>query len=157
LSQKAARLSPDNDSLAPKPLASGLRRNDEPGKTSTWGWVAPSAGRFKLSADYINSNGSIETGVTAAVYLATAACDGSAAQTMVLVMPHSEGRQHSTYGVFDAHAGQHCAFTLKPGFNMSYLSHFAHYTGGKGGIDGPLNEAGIGDLWVTPMATGEGQ
>ena len=74
---------------------------------------------------------------------------------MVLVMPHSEGRQQSTYGVFDAHAGQRCTFVLKPGFNMSYLSHFAHYTGGKGGIDGPMNEADIGDLWVTPMAPGE--
>jgi hypothetical protein len=119
--------------------------------------MAPSAGRFRISADYTNTNGSIETGVTAAVYLATASCDGTAPQTMVLVMPHSEGRQQSTYGVFDARAGQHCTFALKPGFNMSYLSHFAHYTGGKGGIDGPMNEADIGDLWITPMAAGENQ
>ena len=137
--------------------ASDLRRNDEIGKGVTWHWVAPSAGRFKLSADYTNDHGSIETGVTAAVYLATATCDGSTPQTMVLVMPHSEGRQQSTYGVFDARARQRCTFTLKPGFNMSYLSRFAHYTGGKGGIDGPMNEATIGDMWVTPMTAGEGK
>ena len=155
LSQKAERLSMDSENPPSKPLGSGLRRNDEVGKVATWRWTAPSAGRYQLSADYINDHGTIETGVTAAVYLATASCDGTEPQTMVLVMPHSEGRQQSTYGVFDARAGQRCTFTLKPGFNMSYLSHFAHYTGGKGGIDGPLNEANIGDLWVTPMAAGE--
>jgi hypothetical protein len=157
VSRKAERLSPDRENRSPKPLGSGLRRNDELGEASKWGWMAPSAGRFRISADYTNTNGSIETGVTAAVYLATASCDGTAPQTMVLVMPHSEGRQQSTYGVFDARAGQHCTFALKPGFNMSYLSHFAHYTGGKGGIDGPMNEADIGDLWITPMAAGENQ
>jgi hypothetical protein len=155
LSRKAERLSLDREHPSSKPLGSGLRRNDEIGRASRWQWTASSTGRFKLSADYINDNGTIETGVTAAVYLATASCDGAAAQTMVLVMPHSEGRQQSTYGMFDARAGQRCTFALKPGFNMSYLSHFAHYTGGKGGIDGPLNGADIGDLWITPMASGE--
>jgi hypothetical protein len=153
LSRKAERLSSDRDDPPLKPLDSGLRRNDEVGVGAVWGWTAPSAGRFRISADYINTNGTIETGVTAAVYLATASCNGVAPQTMVLVMPHSEGRQQSTYGVFAARAGQHCTFTLKPGFNMSYLSHFAHYTGGKGGIDGPMNKADIGDLWITPMTT----
>ena len=155
LSRKAERLSPDRENPPPKSLGSGLRRNDEAGEVSRWSWVAPSAGRFKLSAGYINDHGTIETGITAAVYLATASCDGIAPQTMVLVMPHSEGRQQSTYGVFDARAGQRCTFALKPGSNMSYLSHFAHYTGGKGGIDGPLNEADVGDLWVTPMKAEE--
>jgi len=156
-SRKAERLSMGRENPSPKPLGSGLRRNDEVGEGVVWSWTAPSAGRFRISIDYTNSNGTIETGVTAAVYLATAHCDGAAPQTMVLVMPHSEGRQQSTYGVFDARAGQHCTFTLKPGFNMSYLSHFAHYTGGKGGIDGPMNKADIGDLWITPMATKESQ
>ena len=157
LSRKAERLSPDREDPSFKPPGSGLRRDDASKEESRWAWAAPSAGRFKLSADYINANGTIETGITAAVYLATAHCDGVKPQTMVLVMPHSEGRQQSTYGVFDARAGQRCTFALKAGFNMSYLSHFAHYTGGKGGTDGPLNEADIGDLWVTPMATGEGK
>ena len=153
--ESSSALSSSSQRLKVSAVDSGLRRNDELGKGPKWLWIAPSAGRFKLSADYINDHGTIETGVTAAVYLATASCGGAAPQTMVLVMPHSEGRQQSTYGVFDAHAGQRCTFVLKPGFNMSYLSHFAHYTGGKGGIDGPLNEADIGDLWVTPMAPGE--
>ena len=37
---------------------------------------------------------------------------------------------------------------------MSFLRHFAHYTGGKGGIEGPLNEARVGDLLIAPLATG---
>ena len=135
--------------------ASSAARSDaaqklEQGQGATWQWMPAASGRYKLSADYNNDNGTIETGVTAGVYLATAACDGIAPQTLVMVMPHSEGRQQSTYGVFDAKAGKRCTFTLKPGFNMSYLSHFAHYTGGKGGIEGPLNTADIGSLWVSP-------
>ena len=35
---------------------------------------------------------------------------------------------------------------------MSYLSHFAHYTGGKGGAAGPLNAAEMGALHVVPVA-----
>jgi hypothetical protein len=35
---------------------------------------------------------------------------------------------------------------------MSDLSHFAHFTGGKGGSDGPLNDARIGDLLIAPAA-----
>jgi hypothetical protein len=37
---------------------------------------------------------------------------------------------------------------------MSFLRHFAHYTGGQGGIEGPLNEARVGDLLIAPLATG---
>jgi hypothetical protein len=67
-------------------------------------------------------------------------------------MPHSVGEQVSTYGIVTVKAGAQCRFELQQGFNMSDLSHFAHYTGGKGGIDGPLNDARIGDLLIAPTA-----
>jgi len=37
---------------------------------------------------------------------------------------------------------------------MSYLQHFAHYTGGAGGIDGPLNQADVDALRIAPLPTG---
>jgi hypothetical protein len=59
----------------------------------------------------------------------------------------------STYGVISAKAGAVCRFELQQGFNMSDLRHFAHYTGGKGGTEGPLNDARIGDLVITPTTS----
>ena len=104
--------------------------------------------------DYRNANGPISTGVTAAVKWLAIRCQGSAPQRMPLVMPHSVGTQRSTYGEFTAGANAHCTFALQDGFNMSYLQHFAHYTGGTGGIDGPLNQAHIDDLRIAPLGTG---
>jgi hypothetical protein len=62
--------------------------------------------------------------------------------------------QPSTDVTFDAPAAAPCRFSIRPGFNMSFLRHFAHYTGGQGGIEGPLNEARIGDLLIAPLGTG---
>ena len=47
-------------------------------------------------------------------------------------------------------AGAPCRFDLRDGFNMSDLAHFAHYTGGKGGESGPLNDADFGVLTLVP-------
>jgi len=46
--------------------------------------------------------------------------------------------------------------TLEEGFNMSALQHFAHYTGGKGGRDGVLNQAQVQALKIAPVAAAEG-
>ena len=46
--------------------------------------------------------------------------------------------------------GAACTFRLDDGFNMSYLRHFADYTGGNGGRTGPLNSATLGALIVAP-------
>jgi len=73
---------------------------------------------------------------------------------MPLTLPHSDGVQHSTTGSFTARTGARCSFSVEQGFNMSYLRHFVHYTGGSGGIDGPLNAASIGDLLITPTSAG---
>jgi hypothetical protein len=115
-------------------------------------WTAPAAGRYRVAVRYENNHGSIQTGVTAAVKMLVMDCDGEASQRIPIVMPHSVGDQLSTYGSVTVKAGAHCRFSLQQGFNMSDLSHFAHYTGGKGGVDGPLNDARIGDLLITPTA-----
>ena len=117
-------------------------------------WVAPASGNYRVWVDYRNAHGPINTGVTAAVKWLAIGCDGAAAQRVPLVMPHSVGTQQSTYAEFDASAGARCTFALEDGFNMSYLQHFAHYTGGAGGIDGPLNQADVDDLRIAPLATG---
>nr|WP_266170423.1 Six-hairpin glycosidase-like protein [Dyella subtropica] len=120
-------------------------------------WKAPNTGRFQLAVEYANDHGPINTGITAAVQVVTVRCEGSDAQQVILVLPHSIGQQRSTSGSFEALAGARCQFALEQGFNMTYLRHFAHYTGGQGGIDGPLNQAQVGDLLVTPLGSGTHQ
>jgi len=42
-----------------------------------------------------------------------------------------------------AAAAAECELRVSDGINMSYLDHFARYTGGKGGDTGALNRADI--------------
>jgi hypothetical protein len=114
-------------------------------------WTAPSSGDFRVSFDYANDHGPINTGITAAVKMLAIRCDGSAEQRVPIVMPHSVREQRSTWGQFSAKAGASCRFSLEDGFNMSYLSHFAHYTGGVGGSDGALNEADVKGMVIAPL------
>jgi len=115
-------------------------------------WTAPAAGRYRVALAYENNHGPINTGVTAAVRMLVMHCNEGIAQRVPIVMPHSVGEQRSTYGIVTVKAGASCHFALEQGFNMSDLSHFAHYTGGKGGSEGPLNDARIGDLLIAPAA-----
>jgi len=117
-------------------------------------WNAPRGGRFQVALSYANDHGPINTGITAAVKILRVDCAGSAPQSLPLVMPHSVGTQDSTTASFNANAGARCRFALDDGFNMSYLDHFVHYTGGRGGSGGPLNNASIDDLLITPLSTG---
>jgi hypothetical protein len=117
-------------------------------------WTASVTGSYRVALNYRNDHGPINTGVTAAVKMLAIRCAGGDVQRVPLVMPHSTGTQQSTYGSFDARAGSSCSFTLRDGFNMSYLSHFSHFTGGSGGIDGPLNDARVDELLITPLTTG---
>jgi hypothetical protein len=117
-------------------------------------WIAPAGGKFQVTLTYSNDHGPINTGITAAVKLLVVRCGDHTPQSMPLVMPHSDGMQLSTTISFTAQARARCSFSVEQGFNMSYLRHFVHYTGGSGGIDGPLNTASIGDLLITPLATG---
>ncbi|HEY9112026.1 MAG TPA: Six-hairpin glycosidase-like protein, partial [Rhodanobacteraceae bacterium] len=115
-------------------------------------WTASSTGRYRLWFDYANDHGPINTGVTAAVTRVAIRCAGSPEQTAPIVMPHSVGQQSSTTGTFTANAGARCTFALRQGFNMSDLANFAHYTGGAGGSQGPLNDAKIGALHIAPLS-----
>ncbi|WP_449429168.1 alpha-L-rhamnosidase-related protein [Rhodanobacter umsongensis] len=117
-------------------------------------WTAPITGNYRVALDYANQHGPINTGITAAVKMLLIRCDGSDEQRLPIVMPHSIGMQRSTWGRFAAKAGASCQFSLDDGFNMSYLAHFAHYTGGAGGSDGPLNSASIDDLLIAPLDGG---
>ncbi|MGN6237927.1 alpha-L-rhamnosidase-related protein [Dyella sp.] len=114
-------------------------------------WTAPANGRYRVSLNYINDHGPINTGITAAVKMLAIRCDGAPEQRVPIVMPHSVREQRSTWGEFAAKAGAHCSFALEDGFNMSYLSHFAHYTGGVGGSDGALNAADVKGMVIAPL------
>jgi hypothetical protein len=115
-------------------------------------WTAPASGRYQVALDYRNDHGPINTGITAAVKQLAIRCVGSAPQMAPIVMPHSAGLQRSITATFIANAGARCTFELEQGFNMSFLAHNAHYTGGAGGSSGPLNEADVGALWIVPLA-----
>jgi Bacterial alpha-L-rhamnosidase 6 hairpin glycosidase domain len=114
-------------------------------------WTAPHRGVYLAWLSYANHHGPINTGITAAVRRLEVRCAGRKPQRMTLVMPQSEGWQPSTTARFEASAGASCAFTLLPGFNMSDLARFAHYTGGQGGAAGPVNRAAIGSLRIAPL------
>lgn len=114
-------------------------------------WNAERSGRYELRLEYVNANGPIMTGITAAVKKLRVECAGAPAQSSVVVMPHSRGKQWSTGVAFEARAGQRCTFALDDGFNMSRLAQYANYTGGNGGIQGPLNTAEIGELSIAPL------
>jgi len=119
-------------------------------------WTAPATGDYRVSLDYANDRGPINTGITAAVKVLRVRCDGRNEQRLPIVMPHSVRAQPSTWGRFTATAGAVCRFDLDDGFNMSYLAHFVHYTGGAGGSAGALNQADVHDLLIAPLATGHG-
>ena len=114
-------------------------------------WTAPNDGRFQARMMYTNSHGPINTGVTAAVKMLSVRCVGADAQRAPIVMPHGAAQQLSTAATFRARKGQACKFALDQGFNMSFLTHYAQYTGGEGGATGPVNEAMYGELQIAPL------
>ncbi|MEN5426101.1 Six-hairpin glycosidase-like protein [Stenotrophomonas pennii] len=116
-----------------------------------WSWTQPAAGRVRVRLQFNNPNGPINTGVTAAVKQLAVTCAGQTAPSRTVVMPHSVAVQESTAAEFDLPAGS-CTFQLQDGFNMSALQHFSHYTGGKGGRAGVLNEADVKALLLAPIA-----
>ncbi|MBA0282226.1 Six-hairpin glycosidase-like protein [Stenotrophomonas maltophilia] len=120
-----------------------------------WQFTSANAGYVRLRLQYANPNGPINTGVTAAVKQLALQCPGQPLQRHTIALPHSVGVQDSTAATFAVRRGR-CTVTLEEGFNMSALEHFAHYTGGKGGRDGVLNQAQVQALKVAPVAMEEG-
>ncbi|HDS1579074.1 TPA: Six-hairpin glycosidase-like protein [Stenotrophomonas maltophilia] len=120
-----------------------------------WQFSAAQAGHVRLRLQYSNANGPINTGVTAAVKQLALQCPGQPLQRHTVTLPHSVAVQDSTSATFAVPRGR-CTVTLEEGFNMSALQHFAHYTGGKGGRDGVLNQAQVQALMVAPVAAAEG-
>ncbi|WP_369038299.1 Six-hairpin glycosidase-like protein [Stenotrophomonas maltophilia] len=120
-----------------------------------WQFTAARAGHVRLRLKYSNGNGPINTGVTAAVKQLAVQCKGQPPQRLTVALPHSVAVQDSTAAVFAVPKGR-CTVVLEEGFNMSALQHFAHYTGGKGGREGVLNQATVQALTVAPVAAGEG-
>jgi Bacterial alpha-L-rhamnosidase 6 hairpin glycosidase domain len=115
-------------------------------------WTAPRDGHYLARLDYRNPHGPISTGITAAVKMLVVQCAGAPVQTAALVMPHTGAEHQSTGATFSARAGQHCKLSLDDGFNMSYLAHYANYTGGEGGSKGRLNDADVRALRIVPLA-----
>jgi hypothetical protein len=113
-------------------------------------WRAPRVGEYLTWLRYTNSNGPINTGITAAVKRLEVRCVGSAPRIVPIVMPQSEGWQDSTTARFAVNGRASCAFTLLRGFNMSDLARFALYDG-NGGAAGPLDSARIGALRIAPL------
>lgn len=122
---------------------------------SGWQWHVPAAGSYRVSLTYANPHGPINTGITAAVKLLDVRCEGVAPQQSPIVMPHSDGVRRSTSVTFTAPASALCRFGLEQGFNMSYLRHNAHYTGGQGGANGPVNDATVDALLIAPLPHGK--
>ncbi|MGE8260542.1 MAG: Six-hairpin glycosidase-like protein, partial [Stenotrophomonas sp.] len=120
-----------------------------------WRFSNAKAGHVRLRLQYNNPNGPINTGVTAAVKQLNLQCAGQPAQRQTVTLPHSVAAQESTAASFAVPKGR-CTVTLEEGFNMSALEHFAHYTGGKGGREGVLNQAQVQALKVAPVAAVEG-
>lgn len=118
-------------------------------------WTASSSGTYVLRLEYENPHGPINTGITAAVRRIAIRCGKVPVQTVPVVMPQGPGLQRSTNARFQDKAGVQCSFALEPGFNMSYLSQAALFTGGEGGASGPLNEAEIGALLISPVPAAE--
>lgn len=116
-----------------------------------WQFTSAKAGQVRLRLQYRNPNGPINTGVTAAVKQLVLQCPGQPLQRHAVTLPHSVTVQHSTSAAFAVPKGR-CTVALEEGFNMSALQHFAHYTGGKGGRDGALNQAQVQALTVAPVA-----
>ena len=112
--------------------------------------TALSSGRHRVVLKYNNTNGPINTGITAAVKKLQMTC-GRQVKTYPIVMPHSVREQESTSVILSLTHASTCTFALLDGVNMSDLKVNADYTGGKGGTSGRLNEAQYGNLLISPL------
>ena len=145
---------PEDNGLAPNDGAA-FRIIDRIARFVDWGrptqelrsqFLPRASGWYRLTLKYANTHGPVNTGITAAVKTVTARCGGAAEQVGSVAMAHMgelNSWGFSTGFFFQASGGDGCELRISDGFNMSYLSHFARYTGGQGGESGVLNRGDI--------------
>jgi hypothetical protein len=120
-------------------------------------FTARASGWYRFTLKYANANGPINTGITAAVKSVTVRCGSEAEQLGSVAMPHlgeSSPWGFSSGFFFKAGSNDACEVRVGDGFNMSYLAHFAHYTGGWGGASGALNRADVAAAQIDLIRSG---
>lgn len=124
-----------------------------PGQAFVPNTVLP-AGTYRLVQRYENSNGPINTGITANVRTLLWICAGQPTQAVSMTLPHSVREQDSTAAIVTVQQTAACHVEWAAGTNMSDLELNRAYTGGKGG-EYPLNDATLGPLLISsvPSAT----
>jgi glycogen debranching enzyme len=122
------------------------------------GFVAPASGRYLLQTLYGNG-GPIDTGITAAFkrVLVEDEATGEVVARGAIVMPHL-GRWdrwgESTFAEVRLDAGRRYRFVITGDddtVNMSAFQHFATYTAGAGGRDGPFARVNIAELRILQL------
>lgn len=108
------------------------------------------AGSYRLVQRYENSNGPINTGITANVRTLLWQCAGQPTQAVSMTLPHSVREQDSTAAIVTVKEAAICHIEWAAGTNMSDLELNRAYTGGKGG-EYPLNDATLGPLLISPV------
>jgi hypothetical protein len=117
-----------------------------PSQELRWNFAPRASGWYRFALKYANAHGPVNTGITAAVKTVAVRCASEAQQSGSVAMPHlgeASPKGWSTGFFFQARGNEACELRIADGFNMSYLSHFARYTGGQGGLSGALNRADI--------------
>ncbi len=117
-----------------------------PGDELTVSLTANRTGPHLLSFGYANGALGFDSGVTAAVK--RVAVSGIVGEKWV-VMPHTaswDNWKESSFVSFDLVAGQDYIVTVSDGANMSYLEHFARYSGTGGAT--PFNNVDISQMVV---------
>ncbi len=109
---------------------------------------------FLLTLEYSNSFGLVSTGITAATRrVRITRDDGVDVASGVVAMPHLarwDTRAFSSGLVVKLEAGRSYRVLLEDSFNMSYLSHYVLFDG-AGGREGPLNQANIHNVVLSPL------
>jgi hypothetical protein len=115
------------------------------------------SGWYRFALKYANANGPINTGITAAVKTVTVRCGSETEQLGSVAMPHLGDASpwgFSTGFFFQASSNDACELRVEDGLNMSYLAHFARYTGGRGGAAGALNRADVAAAQIDLIRSG---
>lgn len=110
----------------------------------------PRQARYQVEVAFGNAFGPINTGVTAAVkWLELRDLDAGTIERAVTWMPHQSSWSvwaWSSPAFFALKPERRYLLRMSDAMNMSYLEHFAIYTGGAGGQQGPSNRINVSGL-----------